>query len=643
MQKVNTIQSPLVYVWLGGKLPKWHAKSIAITKASNYLRKLILITDNIDIAERSTCVFDSIHFVSKTRLDELAKESSMLNIYQGDFWLQTSLRFLAIYEICLREKITRFFHLELDNIASDLTDLDFKLDQYGKGLFVPRDAVDRGIASLIYCNSVNDLVDLMKFYAPPYFARNDMEALGFYLQNKPFAHSLPTESYQQIQHLWKTLQPEEIGYLFDAAAIGQFCLGVDPEHNPYIPTYNRFVNENSRINWNKFHLDFNNTTWKISLGRQLPSFLLANIHCHSKNMEKARELISDGFVSSKLWTGQATLIAGRFNRIRSIIMLPAQLSLKCTRKFFKLIPSRWQDVRLILQVKTRVIHYLYKLLLAYGHEEPKPRISNYPFLSGDFFLNTSTAYVLTNGDKFLGGNQKNFSKNILFLERALADSPKIRSFARQFKVILIHNGDTWLEEESIHDMTTGFNYIFSTNTSKGPFWEPLPIGIENAHHRRNGSIHYYHHRPNYFESLVKDRNVLVSFNVFTNPEHRFRISEACRLAGLPNIKLKVPEYRKQLSASRFVICPPGNGVDCHRTWEAFYHKTIPVIEKESYLFSHIELPVLVYDDINEFLSLTDDEKLELYVKINSRFYPAIYCDWWIARIFDKVNKLTSRV
>ena len=136
---------------------------------------------------------------------------------------------------------------------------------------------------------------------------------------------------------------------------------------------------------------------------------------------------------------------------------------------------------------------------------------------------------------------------------------------------------------------------------------------------------------------------IISFNVFTNPEHRFRISEACRLAGLPNIKLKVPEYRKQLSASRFVICPPGNGVDCHRTWEAFYHKTIPVIEKESYLFSHIELPVLVYDDINEFLSLTDDEKLELYVKINSRFYPAIYCDWWIARIFDKVNKLTSRV
>jgi hypothetical protein len=391
------------------------------------------------------------------------------------------------------------------------------------------------------------------------------------------------------------------------------------------------------INWNKFCLDFDNTGWKISLGTQASSFLLANIHCHSKNMEKARELISDGFVSHKLRTGQATLIAGRFNRFRSIIRFPSQLSFKLARKLFKLISFRWQDLRSILQVKTKILHHLYKLLLADGHEEPKPRISSYPFLSGDFFLNTSTAYVLANGDKFLGGNQLNLSKDILFLERALADSPNVRSFARQFKVILIHNGDTWLDEERIHGMTTGSNYIFSTNASKGPFWEPLPIGIENAHHRRNGSIHYYHYRPNYFETLVKGKSVLVSFNVSTNPEQRLRISEACCLAGFPNLKLKVSEYRKQLSMSRFVICPPGNGVDCHRTWEAFYHKTIPVIERKSYLFSHIKLPVLICEDISDFLALTEGQKLEQYNLIHSHSYPAIYCDWWIARILDKLK------
>jgi len=634
---MSTSLSPIVYVWLGDKLPKWYAKSIAITKSCNYRREFILITDNAEVVEYSTSIFDSTHLVSKAKLKALAKQFAMLEMHQGDFWLRTSVRFLAIHEVCLRERMPRFFHLEFDNIASDLTDLDFKLDQYGQGLFVPRDAVDRGIASLIYCNNSTDLKNLMKYYAPPYFARNDMEALGFYLQNKPYVHSLPTESYQKIQHLWQTLQPEDIGYLFDAAAIGQFCLGVDPQHNPYTPTYNLFVNENSRIDWKSFYLSFSKTTWKVALGKHSCSFLLANIHCHSKNMEKAKELILDGVISRKLRTGQSTLIAGKYNRARSIIKYPAQFSLKLGVKLLKLICFLWRDVRSIFQVKTSVINQLYKLLLAYGNEEPKPRISNYPFLSGDFFLNTSNAYALASGDKFLGRSQINHSKDILFLERALADSSQVRRFSRKFKVILIHNGDDWLDEKSINDMTTGSNYIFSTNTSKGPFWEPLPIGIENAHHGRNGSIHYYHHRPNYFENLIKDKSLLVSFNVSTNPDQRYRIAEACCQAGFPNEKLKVSDYRTQLARSRFVVSPPGNGADCHRTWEAFYHRTIPVIEKKSYLFSHIDLPVLICEDIHDFLHLTEDEMLEQYETIYSRSYPAIYCDWWIARILDKID------
>ena len=64
-----------------------------------------------------------------------------------------------------------------------------------------------------------------------------------------------------------------------------------------------------------------------------------------------------------------------------------------------------------------------------------------------------------------------------------------------------------------------------------------------------------------------------------------------------------------ISISRILFCIVASRdvVDCHGTWEAFYNDTVPVIEKY-YLFSHLELPVFVVDDINDFLVLSNDDK-----------------------------------
>ena len=56
------------------------------------------------------------------------------------------------------------------------------------------------------------------------------------------------------------------------------------------------------------------------------------------------------------------------------------------------------------------------------------------------------------------------------------------------------------------------------------------------------------------------------------------------------------DYRELVSKSQFVLSPPGNGADCHRTWEAIYLGAIPIVHKDFWPFSHLDLPVLVVDD-----------------------------------------------
>ena len=96
--------------------------------------------------------------------------------------------------------------------------------------------------------------------------------------------------------------------------------------------------------------------------------------------------------------------------------------------------------------------------------------------------------------------------------------------------------------------------------------------------------------------------------------------------------MSIKKYRNQLEKSFFVIYPPGNGIDCHRTWEAFYHKTIPVIEKRFYLFDHLNLPVFLVDNIEDFLKIDDMKKKEIYYSIIEEYREEIYMDWWIRLI-----------
>lgn len=88
-----------------------------------------------------------------------------------------------------------------------------------------------------------------------------------------------------------------------------------------------------------------------------------------------------------------------------------------------------------------------------------------------------------------------------------------------------------------------------------------------------------------------------------------------------------------LAQSKFMICPRGNAIDCHRNWEVLYMRRVPVMKKHPYLEElYKDLPVLF---VNEYSEVTE----ELLIKSDYLFKQAQTMDLnqlTLPYFFDKI-------
>ena len=79
---------------------------------------------------------------------------------------------------------------------------------------------------------------------------------------------------------------------------------------------------------------------------------------------------------------------------------------------------------------------------------------------------------------------------------------------------------------------------------------------------------------------------------------------------------RVPYHKflSNLSGSKFMICPIGNAIDCHRNWEVLYMRRVPVMRRHPYLVElYKDYPVLFvdkYSDVTEELLLANNHLFE---------------------------------
>jgi len=99
------------------------------------------------------------------------------------------------------------------------------------------------------------------------------------------------------------------------------------------------------------------------------------------------------------------------------------------------------------------------------------------------------------------------------------------------------------------------------------------------------------------------RNLLyINHSDKTNPK-RARIKEIFRdqsFAKVVEDRRGHSRFYSDIQDSAFVICPEGNGLDCHREWEVIYLGRVPVIKRHPYLeHLHRNDNVLFVDDYEE--------------------------------------------
>lgn len=102
----------------------------------------------------------------------------------------------------------------------------------------------------------------------------------------------------------------------------------------------------------------------------------------------------------------------------------------------------------------------------------------------------------------------------------------------------------------------------------------------------------------------KEKNIYCNWNITNVDRNKIKnVLKNKQLEFTYQNNIPFNEYIEEMSKHRFVISPVGNGIDCHRTWEALYVGCIPIVIKNS-IYDNWNLPILQvssYEDITQNL------------------------------------------
>lgn len=137
---------------------------------------------------------------------------------------------------------------------------------------------------------------------------------------------------------------------------------------------------------------------------------------------------------------------------------------------------------------------------------------------------------------------------------------------------------------------------------------PIPLGLENHKGRSKGKFTDHAWLERNIDTLRKDwpfsakhPYVYCNWNPNTNQSSRKNIVPILEKNEVPlSVKhgLSFMQYIWDLARYKFVLCPPGNGVDTHRVWETLYLGSYPIVLKH-HIYSSYDLPILQVNDWQE--------------------------------------------
>lgn len=223
--------------------------------------------------------------------------------------------------------------------------------------------------------------------------------------------------------------------------------------------------------------------------------------------------------------------------------------------------------------------------------------------------------------------------------------PTLFNFLRNSKnryVLVSHNSDIGIGTDLFRSKPDCIVSWFAQNVVYGgDFVVPLPIGMERPGIAQSGNINVLRQqwsRPRVFKNWA-----YLNLNYNTNSGVRLPIIHLlCNKSFITyrclTDRISFPEFINEMYQHPFVVSPPGNGLDCIRTWEALYIGVIPILLKSYMEKEFSDLPILF---VEKYDMLTEDFLVENYRRMSAIRWDLdkMKMSYWLSRIREEKRKI----
>ena len=267
---------------------------------------------------------------------------------------------------------------------------------------------------------------------------------------------------------------------------------------------------------------------------------------------------------------------------------------------------------------------------------PVKRKTSYPYVSGDTFR-AFCDHVFDETKTYIDADAVKPGDTVFLVGDVLPFFfQEVYKHIQHPFVIVTHNRDdalpgdfsSYLDDEKILAW-------FTVNLDRShPKLHAIPIGLANSC--------WPHGDTNIVKMRAQEaaRKTILLCASFVLPTHAsrqtiynlFRGKSYCYFA----MKKPYDEYLKDLRASKFVLSPRGNGLDCHRTWEVLLMGAVPIVPSTTINDLYRDLPVIVVEDWKCLTQGFLEQKWSEFERVTFTM-EKLYADYWFNLISQQAQ------
>ena len=229
-------------------------------------------------------------------------------------------------------------------------------------------------------------------------------------------------------------------------------------------------------------------------------------------------------------------------------------------------------------------------------------------------------------------------------------------------ILVTHDSDINITKSTFEHIPFNVYKWFAMNVNyKHERLESIPIGSVSS--TWIGTEDYADQKDEHDYILIEEDNipknyknlVYVNFGIHTNPSHRKPIYDHFKNKSWATVQpcdiprneyensdgfISIKQYYNEIYNHKFVISPLGNGLDCGRNWQCMYLGTIPIVPRHINIEFYKELPILIYNDINnlseEYLNSVYDD-----IILEKRNLDKTTLSYWKNKLLEEKQKALS--